>query len=75
MWLKYIYWINKSLTNECTIIPSYRYLIIMQQNNNCCNNITLNKVINLIGKCINVKQYDNCINVWSQSYIIWEYEI
>ena len=45
---------NKSLTNECTIIPSYRYLIIMQQN----NNITLNKVINLIKKSIN----DNCLN-------------
>ena len=33
MWLKYVYWINESLTNECTIIPSYRYLIIMQQGN------------------------------------------
>ena len=66
MWLKCIYWLNKSLTSECTIIPSYRYLIIMQQN----NNITLNKVINLIKKCIN----DNCLNsvITISMYNLWK---
>ena len=57
-----------------TIIPAVWYLnkyankvIKYEQYNNCLNNITLNKV--------NVKQCDNCINGWLQSYIILEYEI